>query len=137
MKMCVSLMVMSFRQKATDMSRPASNYGNVPKKVPVKGFYYHYKHDPAGLFNTYAYEVMGVGHHTEEDYNLVIYRPLYEEAFVYRNGKMFDARPLEMFMEEVEKSGKRFLRFTPITDSALIKRLEEQREKMYPAETRG
>lgn len=112
-------------------------YENIPKNVPAKGFYYHYKHDPNGPFNKYAYEVLGVGHHTEEGTNLVIYRPLYEEAFVYQHGKMFDARPLEMFMEEVEKNGARKQRFSPITDPDIIRRLEGEREKMYSADTRG
>ncbi len=109
------------------------DYKNIPKKVPRKGFYYHYKHDPVGPFNAYAYEVLGIGHHTEEDYNLVIYRPLYKEAFVYRNGKMFDARPLKMFMETVKKGRKRIKRFTLITDHELVRRLEELCKKMYSA----
>lgn len=108
-------------------------YRNIPSKIPKKGFYYHYKHDPAGPFNTYAYEVLGISHHTEEDYNLVIYRPLYKEAFVYKHGKMFDARPLSMFMESVEKDGKKMKRFRPITDRKLLRRLETLRKKMYSA----
>ncbi len=39
----------------------------IPTTIPEKGFYYHYKHDPKGEVNNYAYEVMGVGSHTEED----------------------------------------------------------------------
>lgn len=39
----------------------------IPKKVPEVGFYYHYKHDPTGSVNNYAYEVVGVGFHTEDD----------------------------------------------------------------------
>lgn len=108
-----------------------------PARALEKAFYYHYKHDPRGPFNNYAYEVMGVGHHTETKEKFVIYRPLYEDAFVYRNGKMYDVRPLEMFMEEVEKDGERFSRFAKITDAKLIKRLEEQREKLYAPDTRG
>ena len=106
-----------------------------PARVPEKGFYYHYKHDPEGAFNNYAYEVVGVGRHTEEDaserdQHMVIYRPLYE-ALVYKNGKMFDARPLSMFLEEVEKDGKRIPRFTKIANGELIAQLEVLREKMY------
>ena len=52
-----------------------------------KGFYYHYKHDTQGAVNNYAYEVMGIGHHTEieglEPSAMVLYRPLYESAPVY------------------------------------------------------
>lgn len=110
-------------------------YDEFPKNVPERGFYYHHKHYPAGPVNNYAYEFMGVGHHTEhdcrpEDAHLAIYRPLYE-AFVYTHGKMFDARPLEMFMSEVEKGGKVMQRFTRITDPAVIKELELIRDQMY------
>lgn len=103
---------------------------------PTPGYYYHYKHDPEGPINNYAYEVMGVGHHTEddcrpEDQYVVVYRPLYE-AFVYKNGKMFDIRPLAMFMEEVTKEGKTFPRFAPITDAETIAVLRAFAEEMYP-----
>ncbi len=102
----------------------------IPEKVPENGFYYHYKHDPVGSLNNYAYEVVGVGHHTEEEVNFVIYRPLYEST-VYKAGKMFDVRPLEMFMEEVSKDGKTFPRFKKITDPKIISELNKIREEMY------
>lgn len=110
---------------------------SLPKEVPEKGFYYHYKHDPNGEVNNYAYEVLGVGHHTEddcrpEDTNMVVYRPLYE-AFVYRNGKMFDLRPLSMWTETVEKNGETIARFTKITDKGTIVKLSEIRDNMYSA----
>ena len=102
---------------------------------PEKGFYYHYKHDPAGTINNYAYEVMGVGHHTEDDCRpmdqyTVVYRPIYE-AFVYKNGKMFDIRPLEMFMEDVIKEYKTFPRFQKIIDEKIIAELTKIRDEMY------
>jgi hypothetical protein len=108
----------------------------IPTKVPENGFYYHYKHDPHGEVNNYAYEVVGVGCHTEddcrpEDAHLVVYRPLYE-AFVYKAGKLFDLRPLEMWMGNVTKDGKTFPRFTRITDPNMIKQLEEIKKRMYP-----
>lgn len=104
-------------------------------EVPELGFYYHYKHDPEGAINNYAYEVVGVGHHTEddcrpEDQYLVVYRPLYE-AFVYKLGKLFDLRPLEMWMGTVEKDGATVSRFTKVTDPACIRALEEIRTQMY------
>ncbi len=106
---------------------------NTPRPAP--GYYYHYKHDPSGPINNYAYEVMGVGHHTEddcrpEDQYVVVYRPLYE-AFVYKNGKMFDIRPLSMFMETVEKDGVVRERFTPITDAETIAALRAIASEMY------
>lgn len=107
----------------------------IPAKVPENGFYYHYKHDPSGAINNYAYEVTGVGCHTEddcrpEDVNMVIYRPLYE-AFVYKAGKLFDLRPLEMWMGNVEKEGKTFPRFRKITDLVVIAELEAVKRRMY------
>ena len=106
-----------------------------PKTVPEKGFYYHYKHNPSGEVNNYAYEVVGVGHHTEddcreEDRYMVVYRPLYE-AFVYKNGKMFDLRPLSMWMGDVEKEGRVFPRFVRIVDAEVISKLESIRTEMY------
>ena len=103
--------------------------------LPELGLYYHYKHDPNGEVNNYAYEVVGVGFHTEDDCrpvdkHLVVYRPLYE-AFVYRKGKHFDIRPLSMFMENVTKDGKTFPRFAKITDADTLAKLTEIRNKMY------
>jgi hypothetical protein len=107
----------------------------IPTAVPEKGFYYHYKHDPAGSVNNYAYEVMGVGCHTEddcrpEDENLVVYRPLYESS-VYKAGKLFDIRPLGMFMESVAKDGQTIPRFRKITDTGTIAALTVIRDRMY------
>ena len=99
------------------------------------GFYYHYKHDAAGTINNYAYEVMGVGHHTEkdcrpEDKYVVIYRPIYD-AYVYTHGRMFDIRPFGMFTEDVVKDGHSRPRFAKITDPEIIQQLTVIRDKMY------
>lgn len=107
----------------------------IPNKIPEKGYYYHYKHDPSVSVNNYAYEVIGVGMHTEddcrpEDANLVIYRPIYESS-VYKAGKFFDLRPLEMWMGNVEKDGESIPRFTKITDANIISQLEKIRREMY------
>jgi hypothetical protein len=107
----------------------------MPEKVPEPGFYYHYKHDPAKAVNDYAYEMVGVGVHTEEDCrpedaNMVVYRPLYE-AMVYKAGKLFDLRPLEMWMGDVTKEGKTFPRFSKITNPGVIMRLESIKKEMY------
>jgi hypothetical protein len=112
----------------------------MPKRVPEQGFYYHYKHDPSGPVNNYAYEVLGVGFHTEDDTrpgeeHFVVYRPLYE-ASVYRASKeldvlCFDNRPLEMWMGEVEKEGVIIPRFKKITDPDIIAELERIRAEMY------
>ena len=112
----------------------------MPKRVPELGFYYHYKHDPSKSVNDYAYEVMGVVFHTEDDprpgeEHFLQYRPLYE-ASVYKASKelgipCFDGRPLEMWMEDVTKDGNTFPRFQKITDPQVIMRLEKIREEMY------
>src|SRR6185503_12873909 len=104
-------------------------------QVPEKGFYYHYKYVDGKPVNDYAYEVIGVGHHTEddcrpEDANMVVYRPLYEGS-VYKAGKMFDLRPLEMFLEDVTKEGKTFTRFKKITDINIISELKRIAKEMY------
>lgn len=108
----------------------------IPTQVPEKGFYYHYKHDSKEGVRHYAYEVMGVGCHSEddcapEDANMVVYRPLYEDARVYKAGKFFDLRPLEMFMEDVVKDDKTIQRFRKITDPNVIADLEKVRDEMY------
>lgn len=39
--------------------------------MPEKGYYYHYKHDSEGEINNYAYEVIGVGLHSEGNHGEV------------------------------------------------------------------
>ncbi len=107
----------------------------LPERRPEPGFYYHYKHDPAGPINNYAYYIYGVGHHTEDDCRpqdafMQVYRPLYE-SFVYKNGKMFDLRPLHMFYEPAEWKGAQVPRFTKITDEATLGVLRGIKQKMY------
>jgi hypothetical protein len=104
-------------------------------KIPERSFYYHYKHNPEKGIYDYAYEVMGVGYHTEdncrpEDVHMVVYRPLYESS-VYTAGKFFDIRPLEMFMEDIHKDGKTMHRFTKITDPRVVEQLEKRKQEMY------
>lgn len=112
----------------------------LPNKVPERGFYYHYKHDPKGPVNNYAYEVVGVGFHTEDNVgpgeeHFLVYRPLYDAA-VYKASKelgipCFDNRPLTMWMDNVEKNGKTFPRFQKITDPAVLEQLEKIKKEMY------
>jgi hypothetical protein len=98
--------------------------------TPDKGFYYHHKHDPMKGETDHAYEVLGTAWHTEDGSYTVIYRPLYENDFLQHAD--FCARPLEMFMENVEKDGKTFPRFSRITDPALLSKLTHVRDTMYP-----
>lgn len=113
----------------------------MPDRVPEPGFYHHYKHDPSKGVRDYAYEVVGIGFHTEDnaregEAHFVIYIPLYEDAAVYSATKKLgilclDNRPLEMWMGDVTKDGKTFPRFKKITDSETISELERVRDEMY------
>jgi hypothetical protein len=62
-----------------------------------------------------------------------VYRPLYEEAYAYRHGGLFDLRPLNMFFEPAWRNGKMVPRFTRILDPDLIAQLETIKARMYPA----
>jgi len=105
---------------------------SVPKELPEPGFYYHKKHDPAGGITDHAYEMLGVGYHTETGEYTVSYRPLYQEAFSYEHGLMGYNRPLDMFLDRENKDGKEIPRFSRITDLDLVRQLAEVRDEMYP-----
>jgi Protein of unknown function (DUF1653) len=108
-----------------------------PEDLPEPGYYYHFKHDPNGPINNYAYYIYGVGHHTEDDCRpedafMQVYRPLYEEAYAYRHGGMFDLRTLPMFFEPAVRNGQKMPRFTRILDPDVIAQLEAIKARMYP-----
>jgi hypothetical protein len=109
----------------------------IPKKFNANGYYYHYKYDPNGPVNNYAYRILGPGHHTEDDARAEdkfqqVYLPLYDTALVYRMGKFFDLRPNDMSVEEVEYNGHMTPRFIRITDPEIIAKLREFYVSMYP-----
>lgn len=113
-------------------------HDQLPERVPEPGYYYHYKHTANGPVNNYAYYIYGVGLHTEDDCRpedrfMQVYRPLYE-AYVYKHGKMFDLRPLQMFYEPATLGGVPVPRFVKIVDSATIEQLKGIRQRMYPDE---
>jgi hypothetical protein len=60
-----------------------------------------------------------------------VYRPLYEAAYAYRNGGMFDLRPLYMFHKRANLNGVEVQRFTKITDPELIAQLQAIKGRMY------
>jgi hypothetical protein len=64
------------------------------------GRYQHYKGN--------EYEVIGVAKHSEDESELVVYRPLYNEISGARN---LWVRPLSMFIETVQVDGKTKPRF--------------------------
>jgi hypothetical protein len=63
------------------------------------GRYRHYKGN--------EYQVIGVARHSEDDSQLVVYRPLYGEQGLW-------VRPLPMFKEKVSIEGKLIPRFALI-----------------------
>ena len=58
-----------------------------------------YKHFKGG-----EYEVLGVAKHSETEEEFVVYKALYDEGDLW-------IRPIKMFLEEVEFSGKKVPRF--------------------------
>ncbi|WP_370164165.1 DUF1653 domain-containing protein [Marisediminitalea sp.] len=60
------------------------------------GVYQHYKGN--------NYEVIGVANHSEDESQLVVYRPMYGEGALW-------VRPLEMFTEQVKVNGRSVDRF--------------------------
>lgn len=108
-----------------------------PEELPEPGYYYHFKHDPDGRVNNYAYYIYGVGHHTESDCRpddafMQVYRPLYEEAYAYRNGGLFDLRPVHMFYQPAHREGKEVPRFIRIIAPDVIAQLQAIKARMYP-----
>jgi hypothetical protein len=108
-----------------------------PERRPEPGYYYHFKHDPKGPVNNYAYYIYGVGHHTEdncspEDAFMQVYRPLYEKGYAYRHGGLFDLRPLHMFYKPAWRDGREVPRFTKITDPTAIAQLKAIKSLLYP-----
>lgn len=65
------------------------------------GRYRHYKGND--------YQVEGVARHSEDESELVVYRPLYGDRGLW-------VRPLAMFTENVEVDGKRVPRFAFVGD---------------------
>jgi hypothetical protein len=66
------------------------------KKVVKPGIYRHFK---GGI-----YVVLGTGKHTETGEEFVVYMDLYKNRELW-------LRPKDMFLEVVEKNGKKMLRF--------------------------
>ena len=104
----------------------------IPTQTPPLGFYYHHKSASDAHPEDHAYEVMGIGYHTETGEHTVLYRPIHTDAWAYENGKMTYVRPLEMFMGTVEKEGITTPRFIQIIDPEIIETLRARACDMYP-----
>lgn len=67
----------------------------------IPGVYRHYKGND--------YQVLGVAKHSEDESELVVYRPLYGEGSLW-------VRPLEMFIEDIVVKGQVQPRFAWLRD---------------------
>ena len=100
-------------------------------EIPEKGYYVHYKHAPEGEKYNYMYEVVGIARHTEDKTFTVLYRPLYKNDWF--EPANFQARPLDIFIENVNLHGVETPRFKRVTDPELIQELDAARSLMYEA----
>ena len=64
----------------------------------------YYRH-----FKGNIYRVLHIAKHSETLEDMVVYQAMYGERGIW-------VRPLTMFEEEIEREGKIFRRFSPITD---------------------
>lgn len=81
--------------------------GATPERIhPKVGIYEHYKSTPE---DERHYQVLGFADHTETGEILVLYIPLYTAS--EHAGLIQQARPLDMFVEDVEHNGKVMPRF--------------------------
>ena len=61
----------------------------------------HFKRETHNTGTDYLYQIIGVSKHTETGEKMVIYKPLYDvESMADVN---FAARPMDMFMSEVDR----------------------------------
>ncbi len=94
--------------------------------LPEKGLYYHYKRTADAGVAEYAYELLGVGKHTETDELEVVYRPLYVSEHLPK-GVPFFIRPLAMWEEQVLQDGVLCARFQKITGPEIIPQIVKTR----------
>lgn len=74
------------------------------KQIPKKGeYYYHYKHDASKGLKDHCYVIVGIGKHSEDESYYVVYTPLYLSGWMNDSKAEYALRPLDMFMEEVER----------------------------------
>lgn len=88
-------------------------------------YYYHFKHDPS-VIEDHAYEIIGRAIHSETEEKVVVYKPLYKGNFTEENNVDFMIRPLSNFIEEVNRDGNTFSRFSLITDPYILSELKKR-----------
>jgi hypothetical protein len=102
---------------------------------PTPGtLYYHFKHDPKQGIAHHAFRIIGTGTHTETEELFVVYESLEKLPHhrAVKNNTDFNIRPLEMFLEHVDKPEYNYsgTRFYPIEDPEI---LDELRNLSSPA----
>ena len=65
------------------------------------------------------YEVLFLARHSETEEPMVVYRALYGERGLW-------VRPASMWLETLEREGRRFRRFTPIPEEQEIPEINEK-----------
>lgn len=93
-----------------------------------KGFYYHFKHNPNQSINNYAYWLVGIAKHSETEEITVIYKPMYKNEWL--GGVELISRPIDMFMDTVEKPEYSGPRFRLMEDPEIIARLSVLRDDL-------
>lgn len=76
------------------------------RQYPQVGVYEHYKSTPQ---DRRYYQLIGFARHTETGEALAIYVPLYTDP--EHKGLRIQARPLDMFKQDVTVGGKKVTRF--------------------------
>lgn len=92
---------------------------NLPKPGQ---FYYHFKSTGG---NDHLYKIVGLARHTETDEMMVIYEALYQNDWIKEAKTQLSARPLNMFVEEVDRDGYKGPRFKLIEDEQIIAELKQ------------
>jgi hypothetical protein len=98
----------------------------MPQKHPKTGdFYYHHKHQAQSGISDYAYQIMGIATHTETNELMVVYKVLYVSNRPQKFETSIFVRPLEMFLESVDKPELNYTgpRFNLIIDPQIIDKL--------------
>jgi hypothetical protein len=97
---------------------------NLPK---AGQFYYHFKHqDSEGLMH-YLFQIIGTAIHSEDKKVFVVYKSFDPNSYAAKNGLDYIVRPIEMFIENVEKPEINYFgpRFRLVEDVEVVRRLEK------------
>lgn len=109
----------------------------LPERIPLLGFYYHFKHDPKGEINNGVYEFVDLKYDSLDEEWKAVYRSLSADDKLYQLGHFEYTQPLKRFLGEVEvrvgkgKKTKMVPRFTKIEDRRIIGILQGLRSVMY------